>query len=247
MENNGMNFGRAGLMTIVVIIASWGCQNTPAQAQTAPSPVHAPGKTDSQDAARRKIMESDRWKMTQRQLNEWLSVQTIYSPDEVAVMRSDLASRVAKMSPDELEKLMKDMEDRLVVLTSPEAADARQWLEQFLAVARNPEEQLGMKRPDVMNMTASQIRVEMQRLEQKRASRLQAQANFDRKREFQGQVSRDALATRQTARAPVSNRSNWPANTPQPRNQNTQRRDPLPAPFRPPVYTVSPWGTPIFW
>ena len=69
------------------------------------------------------------------------------------------------MSPAELEEFLKDMEERLEVLTSPEAEDARAWLEQFMAVARNPEQQLGMSRPDVLNMTASQVRLELQRLQ----------------------------------------------------------------------------------
>lgn len=158
-------------------------------------------------------------------------------------MRADLASRVAKMSPQELENFLRDMEERLAVLASPEAEDARLWLGQFLAVARNPEQQLGISRPDVLNMTASEVRQELQQLQRVRDSRLQAQAAFDRTREMQGQVSRDA----QVARAPAANRSNWPSNTPRPRVQNTQRRDPLPPPFRPPVYTISPWGTPIIW
>ena len=159
----------------------------------------------------------------------------------------DIAARTAKMSPAELEDFMKQMEERLAVLSSPEAEDARVWLQQFMAVAVNPEQQLGMQRPDVMNMTASQIRVELQRLQQVRDSRLQAQAAFGRKQEFRGQVSREVQTTRQAAKAPPTNRSNWPANTPQERSQRTQRRDPLPPPFRPPVYTVSPWGTPIIW
>ena len=232
-----MKLSRASAMTMAIALTIGGWQSTRVFGQVAPT----------QDAARRQIMESDRWRQAQRHLNEWLAVQKIYTPDEVTAMRAELASRVAKMSPKELEDLLKDMEERLEVLTSPEAEDARIWLGQFLAVAKNPEEQLGIKRPDVLNMTASQVRLELQRLQQVRDSRLQSQATFSRKQEVRGQVSREAQTTRQPTRAPAANRSNWPANTPQPPSQRTQRRDPLPPPFRPPVYTVSPWGTPIIW
>ncbi len=242
-----MNRSQTRAMTIAIALTSWGWQIAPAWGQFGPSQGSSVKGADSQDAARRKIMESDRWRQTQRRLNEWLAVQKIYTPDEVTAIRAEFAARVAKMAPQELEVLLKDMEERLEVLTSPEAEDARQWLGQFLAVAMNPEEQLGIKRPDVLNMTASQVRLELQRLQQVRASRLQAQAAFGQKQSLRGQVSRDAQSTRQAIQAPAPNRSNWPANTPQPLNQRTQRRDPLPPPFRPPVYTVSPWGTPIIW
>ena len=169
---------------------------------------------EAQETARRKILESDRWRRANRSLNEWLSVQQVYRPEQVDAIKSELRERIAHMSPRELEDLLKDMEDRLEVLRSPEAEDARQWLKQFLAVARNPEQQLGRTRPDVLNMTASQIRQEIQWLQQHRESRLQAQAAFDRTRSVQAQTGGEAQAARQAARESAPNRSNWPANTP---------------------------------
>ncbi len=245
LGDNVMRCRFTGILTIVATLLTWGYQGPPARGQDGKTSGRTVAETSSQDTARRQILESDRWHRAERQLNEWLSVQKLYTPEEVTGMRADLAARVAKMSPQELEHFLHDLEERLAVLASPEAEDARLWLGQFLAVARNPEQQLGISRPDILNMSASQVRQKLQQLQQVRDSRLQAQAAFDRTREFQGQAARDAQAARQTA--PVANRSNWPANTPRPRNQNTQRRDPLPPPFRPPVYTVSPWGTPIIW
>lgn len=244
-----MNFSRASALTIVitVLVCSW--HSAPAQCQegNAHSPAGAAAAPAAPEAARRQILESDRWRHTEQRLHEWLSVQKVYTPEEVTALEAEFASRVATMSPTELKSFLEDMEERLAVLTSPEAEEARLWLGQFMAVARNPEEQLGISRPDVLNMTASQVRHELQRLQQVRDSRLQAQAAFDRTRGIQAQAARDAQAARQAKRSPPTNRANWPANTPRPRNQNTQRRDPLPPPFRPPVYTLSPWGTPIIW
>lgn len=238
-----MKLRHVGAIAMVVALTSSGWRVLPAQAQGSPGR----GTADAQDAARKKIMESDRWRRGEQKFNEWLAVQSIYSPDEVTEIRAEMAESVAKMSPSELDSFMKEMEDRLVVLTSPEAKDARLWLEQFMAVARNPEQQLGLSRPDVLNLSANQIRHELSRLQQVRESRLQQQAAFDRSRTNQMQATRDAQVVRDATRPPSPNRSNWPANTPQGRSQRTQRRDPLPPPFRPPVYTVSPWGTPIIW
>ncbi len=204
-----------------------------------------PSSIDAQEATRRKILDSDRWRRTNRELNDWLSVQQIYSPDEIDAIKSSFAQRIAKMSPRELEDFLKDMESRLSVLTSPEADDARQWLAQFMAVARNPEQQLGRNRPDVLNMTASQIRQELQWLQQTRASRQQSQAAFNRGRAAQSQAARDVRATRQQTTERSRDRSAWPANNPRRPSQYAPQAELRPAPLS--IYTISPWGHPIYW
>src|SRR4029079_21360 len=116
-----------------------------------------------------------------------------------------------------------DMMDRLHVLLSPQAAEARQWLEQFFARTVNPEQQLGRYRPDVLNMNASQIRQELLWLEQHRASRLQAQAAFDRTRSLQAETALNARAAQQGTKQNAMNRSNWPANAPPTRSPYAPR------------------------
>ena len=139
------------------------------------------------------------------------------------------------------------MEERLSVLMSPEAEDARQWLGHFMAVARNPEQQLGRTRPDVLNMTAGQIRQELHWLQQTRAARQQAQAGFSQGRDVQAQAARDVHATRQQSREQGQNRSAWPAHNPPPPSQYAPTRDFVPLHLQPPIYSVSPWGHPIHW
>jgi hypothetical protein len=190
------------------------------------------------------ILESDRWRRMQRQLNEWLSVQTLYDDDEVAALRGSLRGSVKKMSANEVEDFLEDMEDRLAVLTSPEAEDARLWLSKFMATARNPEQQLGRNRPDVMNMTASQIRQELRWLQQTREQRARAQASFQSTRAAQSQVARNARTARQESRAAVSNRANWPANNPRRPSLDAPQPELRPQPLSP--YIVSPWGHPIY-
>ena len=201
--------------------------------------------SDPQAAARQKVLESDRWQRTRVSLNEWLAVQQLYTPDEVAVMREQFAEKTSKMSAKELEDLMNDLDERLKVLKSPEAEEARQWFAQHLAVVANPEAVQQSKRPDVANMTASQIRHELQTFQQQRNARLQAQADFDHVRRQQAQFAqsaRDAQAANQQA----PNRSAWPANQPTVRTQYSQRHRNLQPPPRRPSLMLSPWGNPIF-
>jgi hypothetical protein len=190
-------------------------------------------------------LESDRWRRAQREFNEWLSVQTLYGEEEIAAIRARLRESVATKSPRELEDFLKDMEGRLEVLTSPEAEDARRWLSQFMAVSRNPEERLGRRRPDVLNMTASQIRQELQWLQQTREQRARAQADFQRTRAAQSQFARNARSAQQEMRAPLRNRADWPANNPRRPSQYAPRQELRPQPL--PAYMVSPWGHPINW
>lgn len=203
------------------------------------------GATTDVDHERQQILESDRWRRTMRDLDEWLSVQTIYSEGEVAAIQANLRENMASKSAAELEQLLKDMEDRLKVLTSPEAKDARLWLADFMAVARNPEQQLGRQMPDVWNMTASQIRQEIQWLQQTRAQRQQTHSSFQQSRAVQAQVARDAKSNRQTARSFGTNRADWPANNPRRPSQYAPQPELRPQPLSLPW--ISPWGHPIDW
>ncbi|MCI0333952.1 MAG: hypothetical protein L0228_12095 [Planctomycetes bacterium] len=231
--------------TIFIVFVGWFTLSASGQSPEANSAQHDPSAIDEQELARRKILDSDRWRQTNREFNEWLSVQQVYNPDEVAAIKSSFAQRIAKMSPRELEDFLKDMESRLEVLMSPEADDARQWLAQFMAVAVNPEQQLGRARPDVLNMTASQIRQELQWLQQTRAARQQSQAAFSQARAAQAQAARDVRATRQQTPERSRDRSAWPANNPRRPSQYAPQAELRPAPLS--IYTVSPWGHPIYW
>jgi hypothetical protein len=134
---------------------------------------------------------------------------------------------------------MEDMEDRLAVLLSPEAEDARQWMSQFLAVAANPEQTLGRPLPDVANMTASQIRQEIQWLQEHRAARQRAHTP--------GVQSRQLQAGRQPVRPQPPDRSSWPANNQTRPSRYAPQAELRPQPLTVTSYAVSPWGTPIIF
>lgn len=231
------------LVLLIAVALGAGLSSSFTFGQPPRPPIAAP-VNPAVEAERQRILEGERWRRMYGEFEQWLSVQQVYRPEEVVAITKELRERVSRMSPPELERFLDEMEARLRVLKSPEADDARLWLKQFMAVARNPEQQLGRPRPDVLNMTAAQIRQEIQWLEQHRASRQQAQSAFDQKRSLQSQFARDAQAARQESRQPPD-RSAWPANTPAPRTRSpyAPRRDVIRTTPDPRVI-IGPWGAP---
>ena len=148
-------------LTVVLTLAQCFSLTSIVRGQSAPTGDYKVSDATA-DAGRRMVMESDRWRRAYESFNDWLAVQQAYAPEQVDQIKAEMRGRIAKMSPDELKQFLKEMEDRLKVLSSPEAADARAWLQQFFAVARNPEQQLGRQRPDVLNMSANEIRQEIE-------------------------------------------------------------------------------------
>jgi hypothetical protein len=241
-----MTLRHFGLVAISVAIIANNWLSFAARGQNAPPGESSVAHDESQNAARRQILESARWQQANRTLNEWFSVQHIYRPEQVANIRAELTARIAKMPPRELEDFLKDLEERLQVLLSPEAEDARLWLGQFLAVAVNPERQLGRSLPDVLNMSASEIRQELRWLEQHRAQRQRSQAAFNQTRAAQVQSARGVQRSRQPAATTAPNRAAQIANRPAYRSQYSPQRELQPAPLGP-LYKIGPWGTPVYW
>jgi hypothetical protein len=201
---------------------------------------------EAREAQRQRILQSDRWRRMQLEFHKWLEIQQIYSPEQVTEIQAEIARRIAGMSPEELLRFLDDSEERLRVLLSADADEAREWIAGILAVARDPESQFGGPLPDVATMTADEIRAELEQFQQRRASRQQAHASFNRGRQTQVQAARDAQAARRGGAA-------------QPRAAATfvepsyrspyaiERRRPLEANTGRVVYRVGPWGEPIYW
>jgi hypothetical protein len=240
--------------TTLVLTSLIGWQGSPVRGQQAQPAQTAAPSADQQESQRRQILESDRWQRMGRTLNEWLSIQQVYTAEQVATIRSELSARASQMTPRELEQFMHDMEERLEVLTSAQADEARQWLAHFFATRRNPEAQLRRSRPDVLNMTAGEIRQELQWLQQHRAGRQQTNAAYSQARALQQesaiaiqdarrQAQSQAAQSRSRAAANAQFRSQY-AGSPQDRPNFSELR---PAPVGTPIYSVSPWGTPIYW
>jgi hypothetical protein len=237
-----MNRGRIHRLTLIIALVVVGWRIAVARAQN-PQPQPA---ADSQAAARQAVLQSDEWWRTQRMLDDWLAVQQIYSQQEIAAIKAENSARTARMSPKELQDWMKELQAKLTVLNSPEAAEARDWFAQHLAVVRNPDEQRRRMRPDVANMSASEIRQELQRFQHRRAETQQSQAAFSQARQMQVQNARDVQASRQ--QATTQNQSRSAATHREFRSPYAPNPIPTIIPENPPpFYDVSPWGAPIRW
>lgn len=244
--------GKRCAVAIVLLLCGAGWLQPAARGQTAPAPAQ-PAADDSREAARRQILDSERWRQARRGLNEWLSIQQLYTPEEVAVLKQQFQQRIDRMSASELQDQLDDMEAKLAVLSSPEAEDARRWLSQFLAVqAKYTPEQLRARRPDVANMTASQIRQELARFQERRGGVQRVQASAQQGRSLQVQNAQNVQAARQQAAQQARESASRAASEAASRNQIPTPGTYLPGHSEPtwpgaPAYTVSPWGNPIIW
>ena len=233
----------AFILTILTVSPAWS-QNPPAASDAARAQaIHA-------------IITSPQWQQMLQKFDKWLAVQQIYTMEEIDAIKNDFNVRISQMQPQEVNQFLVDMNARLDVLLSAQTEEAREWVSQFLTVAKNPRERLESKRPDVMNMSASQIRQELQQFQQQQSIRQQSQAAFDLTRELQVQSAQNIQASRNQAFDQAqANRAQAPANTvarspyaPRPQNMPnyTDFNRVVPRSYSP-IYSVGPWGNPIRW
>ena len=175
-----------------------------------PSASHEPKAANDGDSDLEKkiaIMNSPRWRRAIFELGEWLSAQAIYTPTQVRNIKADFNRKVEKMSPHDLEYLLDDLDAKFKVLDTPEAQDARSWVAQYLSVMSDQKRAEALKDvPNVVTMTAGQLQLEIQKIEQKRGSLQQQQAAFDEGRQLLVQQAQEAR--QQTASAAAAAMSN---------------------------------------
>jgi len=218
----------------------WAQDDAPAAQEDKDQPA-ADAPTSDDSVERQKLLNSPRWRQARYALHEWLSVQQIYSPQEVSKLLADLEHKAHTLPIDQLQDWLEDMEEKMTILMSPQAQEARAWLGQFLSVqAKYSPEEIQKMMPDVLRMSAAQVEERLQQFEQERAGTRQAQAAFDRNRQQEVEAQRRANAQAQAAAARAQ------ANRPTP--QAPQTRSPY-APRRqwtPPQsnmsLVVSPYG-----
>jgi hypothetical protein len=245
-----MNISNLSLVAFVLLLVAVDGFTAVQAQQVAPAAGATQPAPSSDEAARQQILQSARWQNAARGMEQWLSVQQLYTPQEVTVLKAQFKARVGRMSPAELEKQLADMEAKLAVLSSPEADDARRWLAQFLAVqAKYSPEQLRQMRPDVANMTAAQIRDELQQFQSRRGQAQLTQSASAQGRALQLQSARNVQDTRRqsldAARSQAAQNASTAATFAQP--SQPPRQQTVPVPIGPPIYTVGPWGNPLRW
>ena len=196
---------------------------------------------DFQEAeARNDILSSDRWAAAERQFDEWLSIQTVYSEDEVEAMKSDFRNRIIAMSAEELQEFLDQMEARVQILMSPASMDARRWASKFTEKRKKEiRKKFGVEDP--INMSADEMAAALRQFAADRQSRQATSASFQRsrslqasaatkRREAQAAAARAAARTRSTASSAYA-----PRNVP--RTPKTYR-----AAYPKMNYSVGPWG-----
>jgi len=154
------------LLAMLALIAGAGpaAEPPPASAATAAG-------DDEADEARRKteVLAGSRWRRAMHELNEWLATQPVYSPERVARIKRELATRVAGMTSYELEYLLDGLDEKLLILESPAAADAREWLGRYLAVmADERRAAVVANAPDLLEMSAAELTATLAEIEQQR-------------------------------------------------------------------------------
>lgn len=225
---------------------------TPAAASAAaPSgqPKAAPAAArpvDPADEAKKKeILASSRWRRAVFEMNEWLTTQSIYDAKEVQGIKADLAARIAQMNSRELTAMLDDMDAKFQILESKPAQEAGSWLAQYLSILSDRKREEVLKQlPNIGTMTPEQLSQEITKIQRKRQSMIRAQATFDQTRQAQvdatmkaNQEAQQAMRRDQRATSNTGYTSPYrPANTGQRPFDNVS--DPGPEM----KYYVSPWG-----
>lgn len=224
---------------------------TPAPRAAAPA---APAGTAKQpvahaedDAKKKEILASSRWRRAMFELNEWLASQTIYDAQEVQGIKADLAARVAKMNARELESMLADMNAKFQILESQPAQEAGAWLGQYLSILSDRKREEVLKQlPDIGTMTPAQLSQEITKIQRKRQSMIRAQATFDQTRQAQVDAALKANQEAQQAMRRDQQRaaSSGAGYTSPYRPANTGQRpfDNVSDPGPEMKYYVSPWG-----
>ena len=124
---------------------------------------------DNRSPQSRDIRASESWQKTMNGLDEWFSVQPIYDREEVDAVKTNLARRVEEMSPEEREAFQQSLDAKLEMVLGPEGRDILGWVAASWAAASPAyRKKLDVHYPDLMKLTAAQLREQLDLLERKR-------------------------------------------------------------------------------
>lgn len=133
----------------------------------------APRTTDNRRSASEldSALDGKSWRRTMDALDEWFSTQTIYAPGQVGEIKKQLAEQVSKMSDDDREAFQRDLDAKLQMVFSPEGRDILEWVTRSLAAAAPAyRKKMDLKYPDLLKLTAAQLREQLDLLERRRAA-----------------------------------------------------------------------------
>lgn len=147
-------------------------------------PPHGTDTKTADISRKAAILNSPEWRRAVFELGHWLDSQDIYTPTQVAAIKSRFNAKVAKMSSYEVQYLLDDLREKFRVMDTPEARDARAWVGQYLSVlSENKRAEVLKNLPDVTSMSATELAEEIQRIESRKAELSKKQAVFDDSRQ----------------------------------------------------------------
>jgi hypothetical protein len=176
---------------------------TPAVKGAARAPLPADATATTSDAAKKaQILASDRWKRVEQEFAKWLSMQVVYTPQQVEQLRAKLMAEVQRMSAAELEQFLDQWDAKLKVLLGTDAAEAREWLGQYLSVVADGYRQTFLQRlgiTDVSKLTAAQIEDQIENIRAERLAFQQQRAAFNVGRQNAVTMAQQFRSQEQTA------------------------------------------------
>lgn len=216
-------------------------RQAPATGGGQPPAKAAPAANDA--APKAEILNSPQWRRAMFEFKEWLSAQQLYDAKQVEQIKVQFNEHVARMSATELAYLLADMQAKFQILESPQAQDARAWMAQYLSVMSDKKRAEVLKKvPNFATMTAAQLQREIMKIEQKRTTLEQEQAEFQNTQQQLAarQLQQDQLAQqtyiRERDRFPTS--ANSPYRSPSDVNARLNN-----APIGTGMgFSIGPWG-----
>ena len=105
------------LLTLICLVTALACRAARLRAADELSAAA------NQDERKQQILQSESWRNTMRDLEQWFTVQVIYKKEQVAQMRTELRAKIDTMTADELRQFQTETQEKLTILSSPEAIE----------------------------------------------------------------------------------------------------------------------------
>lgn len=219
----------------IVVLAGWTGLHCHVATARAVEPAIEADDDDGDFARKADIMHGPRWQRTIAEFGGWLATQTLYSPADVQRIKREFNARVAAMSSYELEYLLDSISAKLQLLDTPEARDAKAWLGEYLSAMSDARRAEALRSvPDLLDMNATQLWQEIQRVDRLRATLQQRQqASNARQSVLAERATAGRQATAAASQAAAARARAAPAHSPyrqgggSPPFADAQRRQPV--------------------
>lgn len=155
---------------------------------------------NTQSQAREAVLNSAAWKTAEQAFDDWLAVQTVYSKPQVEYLKFQLREKTSKMSAGELKAFLDQMQRKLNILMSSDVTEAGLWVGSRMSVlASHKQDEIRKQLPDIVNMTAAQLKQYLHDFQQKQQVNQQSQQAATQFRQQQSQQIQQSVQIQQAA------------------------------------------------